>query len=355
MNPQPQRTSHFQYLFAIFWFLTSIALAVEPTVHWRMENNGQDAMGYQDLLELQNITFSTDCIEGSYSMSFDKSQKALAIVSKSLTNRAEIKKSFFHQKYQERTFSLWFKTTDQEISPNPIQYLLKLGGNVNCVNISLNDDKVVAFIGIRMPIEENRDFISLQGPYLPLQWNHVVFRFKNGQGALFINGKKVAQDAFRKNDAWVQAGKGGALGGINDVFYDNHNEVVGDEPLPKFFFNGLIDDVQLFAEALSNKGVYKLYQRTRLTHTGQDAIANTQHSPSIQMDTPVAKEVKTVEFPTIEEAQISPLFKTDPQTSSNIETVPNKQFSKIIVIGLFFFISGLMIVATTLILYKKSG
>ena len=309
---------------------------------------------YQDLIELQNITFSTDCVEGSYSMSFDNRKDAVAIVSENLaSNHAEVKTSFFHQKYSERTLSIWFKAKHENNSPDQIQYLIELGGHINGLNISLKGDKVIAFIGVYLPLDELRDSLSLQGSYLSQEWTHVVVRFMHGKGHLFINGKKVAQDAFIKNDFWRAASKGGALGGVYDVFYDNHNEIAHKEPLPMSSFNGLIDSVKFFNVGLTREDIHDLYQRGRqlIIDNSQKRRDKNQHSPSMQTSPSVEQKAAATSPSTSSESLESPSLKFEVTPKTPIH---KKKFTKTIAIGVCLVIIGLMIVVTSVIVYKTT-
>lgn len=96
----------------------------------------------------------------------------------------------------------------------------------------------------------------------PGQWTHVVFTMEGTTGTLYLNGvPRATRDDFSVTLADVTAG------GTSDNYLGNN-----DWPDPTF--DGLLDDVRLYASVLSDADVAALYadgsaQRTRITITAE--------------------------------------------------------------------------------------
>ena len=233
----------------------------EPYIHWRMERTREDSMGRENLFDLQHITFSKDRLEGAYSMVFDRSKGSKVIISE----RMDTPTLFLQKKCRERTISLWFKPLRLEKAPREAKYYLIHSGIAasNGLAIYLQNGRIYARAAARKSKEEKEE-INLQGLYLEDLWNHVAFRFDQGQGTLFVNGQKVAEQSFAKITELRGSRLGAALGAKMSHMQKNSGMMdasMSQEVNPKKSqsFNGYIDDVQFYQQALSDQAIKRIF------------------------------------------------------------------------------------------------
>lgn len=83
------------------------------------------------------------------------------------------------------------------------------------------------------------------------RWYHVAVAYTPGRATIYVDGRLVDRDTYGQ----------GALTGVNFVRIGEHNDDAGTYGTRRFF-KGAIDDVRLYARALSADEVAHLYQGT---------------------------------------------------------------------------------------------
>ena len=242
--------SLFFYVLTYFLILPLPISASEPVIHWRMELNGKDSQGNADIPAFTSTSFSKDCVEGSYALSFNSSKKSKVILSTYATSHDH----FTQKPYTERTISLWFK--DQKSSNESEQCLYKSGtektgfvlyllkGSLH-VSVMNNEDPKTA--------EEKH----LQTTYKSNQWNHAVCRFNQGKIELFLNGEKVAEDTLTKHKKIPSALGSSSLGMVLG------KTIFSKKTSNSYHYHGLMDDIKFYNTAVDNSEIKKLFQHSK--------------------------------------------------------------------------------------------
>ena len=384
-----RKLSFLLILLSGFSLVGALAEPPKPYVHWRMENNGQDMMGHQNLLELNHTTFSNDSVEGSYSLSFDNHKNAHAIISKSFSISTPTSHNFIHFPFSKRTLSLWFKTRLNSIPPKEVQYLLKIGA-LNGFTLFLKDQMLFAGVSSNFDQSNNQlsNYLTIQAPFTPQKWHHITIRFHEGKFSLFLNGVKQGT----KTLASIQLQRnilGSSLGSTYDGYFDvltgiNHKTSTA----PSFFFHGLIDDVQIYTLALSDEDIINLSEHKMPLGQYDQASYDSSHletvpsrskpikltapkkpkSAPIKLTTPkkpkptkevkisaVSKKARSNEITSIENSTTEDfLIKAEP--NQTFEPAKKDSSLKILLLAIFAIIIGITIITAAIILmtHKKT-
>ena len=246
------------------------AESVNPVIHWRMEGNGHDNMGNEDMVQLRHVTFSNDAVEGSQSMSFDNAKDSEATICETLPVFND--RSFTHKAFNELTLSLWFKTKPLLTNTDQRLYLIEFASR-NGLSLYVQKDTLYGTFSTHT----GKTYYSLlTTPIEQEKWNHVVLWFKLGETALFLNGKKVSQGELPNSLTFISKSRNGSsVGSVCDHFFDlklkHRDNITNPETAysTSLSFNGLIDDIQLYHIALTDNDITKLFNHQKPIETYQ--------------------------------------------------------------------------------------
>ena len=257
------KTALLTVLFATLVPLLGFA-TMEPIIHWEFEGNGKDRMGNLDILQIRGATFSDDSVRGSQAILFNQSKYNSVNISV-----GKFENDFTRFGYSQRTLSLWFKAFKPSIKKIKNRILFMSGEINKGLKIRVGSDlvSVTLYTLVDDQLYEN----YLKAPYKLETWHHIVFRFNEGNLALFLDGKLVDEDSCVTKQI-SSFNKGSSLGALLKI---SDGEVKLHSP-----YNGLIDDIKIFDVALSDKNIKKLFHHKQMN----EALENTQlkHASAFQ-------------------------------------------------------------------------
>jgi len=208
---------------------TSIASA-DLAARWTFNNNGNDQVGALNWTLNGGASYSTDRKEGSHSLQLDGVDDYAALPGSGLMSDT----------FTVKTVLLWFKPN----STVGTQVIYEEGGASNGLAIRIKDGVLEAVT------KTNPDAFRLSTPLAGTGWSHVAASFDNGSFRLYLNGALVGSTAttFTQVASHTNAS---AIGGRNGS--DTFNDSSGTG-----YFGGLIDDVQVYNEALSETKILEI-------------------------------------------------------------------------------------------------
>ncbi len=209
--------------------------------HYPFNNDGTDITAYANAATLTNASPTTD--------RFGKANKALAV------NNSQAKAAnSAQQNSANTTISFWVKVA--EVPASGEVYMLSNGGWQERWKISLPNHRKPVF-STKNAAGQNVDMDSDSVP-LPIgAWRHVAMTHDGVNNKIFINGllKKSVTSA-------------GALGTTTKPLG------IGYDPIDSSgFFNGSLDEVQIYNVALSDVEVLALFNAQNTAPTNTDILA----------------------------------------------------------------------------------
>jgi len=191
--------------------------------HWNFDNDATDSVGNLNWTLEGGVSYSTDAKEGSHSLLLDGANGHAYQAAVGMLNGV----------FSAKTAMMWFKAD----SINGTQVLFDQGGFTNGLGIRVNNGTLQAGV-----VNANVGFTA-STPFTSSDWTHVAAVFDSGSLLLYMNGEQQAVTAatFAAVGSHTSAAAIGARRG-SDAFGTADN---GD------YFDGLIDDVRLYDNALT--------------------------------------------------------------------------------------------------------
>ncbi len=215
-----------------------------PTLaRWRYNGSPADAIGNLDAVLIDGAGFVTDARELTHALSLDGVSQFAAVAGDVLGDALNA-----------RTFSLWFKANDPGAAG--FQELFDAGGLYNGFAVRLNSGALEAAVR-RKPGVEPAEQRTLSVPFSSTDWNHVAVVFDGTGGGvfkLFLN----AQSILSADPAWTVIPTHGDEWGIGARNDDDAFGIDGANDAGSDFFDGNIDDVRIFPDALSGPMILDL-------------------------------------------------------------------------------------------------
>ena len=350
----------------------------KPYIHWPLDQSKTDIMENLEIRQYVKVDFSQDRIEGDYAALFNNEIKGARIgISRSPSKRDKSPLDFLNNAYSERSFSLWFKALAPSTNTDLEQSLFDFGiVTVGGASLYIKDTTLYGGFGQTDDFKsfeynnlyelekkdsfdakgfiasklETKEFVQLRTPFQIEKWNHTVLVFDKGKTSLYLNGKQMDQGTLKDVQAIpyldIHAVFGSNMG--SSIFYNrsdiNHNT-----------FNGLIDDIKIYNSALTENDVVSIYQ-DRLANKAVVPEHPLVASKTSKLSNPSSPLVNSVSGESKPEPTIAVSeFQPPPEYHSNN---PQKSQTKLVVAGVLFGTTGIIIICVALLLYfspaKKS-
>jgi hypothetical protein len=204
--------------------------SADLVARWTFNNNSNDQIGVLNWTLSGGATYSTDHKEGSASLQLDGVDDYAALPSSGLMSDA----------FTVKTVLLWFK-------PNALagtQVIYDEGGSSNGLALRLREGVLEAVV------KTNPNAFTVSTPLSGTSWSHAAVSFDNGLLKLYLNGALAGSTtaSFTQVASHTNVSGLGARNG-QDSF---GGSATGD------YFGGLIDDVQVYNEALSEATILQI-------------------------------------------------------------------------------------------------
>jgi len=199
------------------------SVSADLAAHWKFNNDATDSVGSLDWTLNGGASYSTDAQEGSHSLQLDGVDDYASQASTSILNDA----------FSTETVAMWFKAD----TTSGTQVLYDEGGTTRGLSIRIDNGNLEA------AIREASTQVTASTSFSITDWSHVAVTFDNGLFKLYLNGAE--QDSITAGFTIATAHSNAAgIGACNgqDAFGGSST---GD------YFGGLIDDVQVYDNALS--------------------------------------------------------------------------------------------------------
>jgi len=209
-------------------FETSATATIpDPLAHWPMDGTGQDIVNSHNGTPTNGAAFSTESKIGTQSLSLDGIDDHLHLV--------DFGTGFMHDAFSTRSLTMWIK-------PDILTGTLTLfdeGGNGRGFAIRIKDGDLEG--GIRNGGASTQTLISAAYP-TDGNWHHLGMVFNSSVFQLYIDGLNVAQATAAYSSIGDHTDPGGIGLSLN-------TDALG-APETRWYYDGLIDDVKLFDQAL---------------------------------------------------------------------------------------------------------
>ncbi len=217
-----RRLLHFIFILVVLFPVAHAS--ADLIAHWKFDNNGNDEIGSLTWTLNNGATFSTDRKEGSHSLLCDGVDDH--------AHHTPPDGSATRAAFSTHTVTLWFKAD----TVSGTQVIFDEGGSTNGLAIRIND-------GFLETAAQNSQVIfTTSTPFSSTDWTHVAVTFEDGLLKLFVDG--VEQASVTASFTTVSAHSNAAGIGARRSQDAFDNTATGD------YFGGLIDDVQIYSEAL---------------------------------------------------------------------------------------------------------
>lgn len=227
-------------------------LRKEPEASWKFNNSLSDASGNnKGLVNVGGLYDAADKVEGSHSISFNGTNQYVDITG--ATN------DYLRGGYTAKSVSFWMKSNDN--TGNRI--VMDLGGSDDGLVVRL--DANILYAGIA----SNNVRRTISTAYTSTSWNHIALVYHVNQFQLFINGALVASNNAVGFNAVGTTTNNSRLGGTNGTNSFNLTTGIG-------LFNGYLDNVEIFDNALSATDISQIINNTLL-----QANATTSSLPAL--------------------------------------------------------------------------
>jgi len=205
--------------------------SADLVAHWKFNNDGTDSIGAADCTLQNGASYSTDSKEGSHSLSLD------GIDDYAIPTASGV----MYDPFREETVAIWFKAA----STSGTHVLFNEGGWTNGLTIRINAGTLQAAVRI------GTNQATASTSFASTEWTHVAVTFDNGSLRLYVNGAEeaAATAGFSTVPSHTNASGIGARN-AQDAF--GGGDFTGD------YFSGLIDDVQMYDNALSAAEIAEL-------------------------------------------------------------------------------------------------
>ena len=223
------KKSLFLILTASLLGLTSNASAA-LVARWTFNNSPNDQVGALNWALNGGATYSTERKEGSHSLQCDGKDDYASLAGSGLMSAA----------FTTKTIMLWFKPN----ATTGTQVLYDEGGSTQGIAIRVNNGMLEA------AARASSVMATVSTPLSSTNWSHVAISFNSGLFKLYLDGVEVGSTtaAFTSVPSHTNVSGLGARN-AQDAF---GTAATGD------YFGGLIDDVQVYNEALSAEMILEI-------------------------------------------------------------------------------------------------
>ncbi len=160
-----------------------------------------------------------------------------------LMNTASL--DLFRDPFTERTISIWFRTDNNRFGTHMIY---DEGNLQNGISISKWGGKLYV-------TASNTERFQMEGLFIYYEgWQHVALRFDRGDIRAYLNGEMIGQETapFTEMGGYTEDLSLGAT--LNSAAFS----VGAGEGMPAHYFDGSVDDLQVFDEALPEDEIRRL-------------------------------------------------------------------------------------------------
>jgi len=204
--------------------------SADLAAHWSFDNDETDSVGSLNWTLNGGATYSTDAQEGSHSLQLDGVDGYAGQASTSILNDA----------FSTETVLMWFKAD----TTSGTQVLYDEGGTTRGLSIRIDNGNLEA------AIRDASTQVTVSTSFSITDWSHVAITFDNGLFKLYLNGAE--QDSIMAGFTIATAHSNAAGIGARNAQDAFGNSSTGD------YFGGLIDDVQVYDNALSASDIAAL-------------------------------------------------------------------------------------------------
>lgn len=207
-----------------------------PEAIWKFDNSLADASGNGRTLSQTNnpVYDAADKREGTHAIRFNGTSQYVSIPTTS---------SFLQNAYNQKTVAFWMKSNNN--TGNRI--LVDIGGNDDGLAIRLDGNRLYAGVA------SNNSRINISVAYTSTGWNHVALVYNVNSLRLYVNGSEVASNTNLGFTALTTTSNGSRIGYVNSS--NAFNSSSG-------YFNGWVDDFEIYASALTASDVTNLMNNT---------------------------------------------------------------------------------------------
>ena len=191
--------------------------------HWKFNNDATDSVGALNWTLNGGASYSTDAQEGSHSLQLDGVDDYAGQTSTLILNDA----------FSTETVVMWFKAN----STSGTQVLYDEGGTTRGLSIRINNSNLEA------AIRDDSTQVTASTSFSSTDWSHVAVTFDNGLFKLYLHGTE--HDSITAGFTTATAHSNAAGIGARNSQDSFGGTATGD------YFGGLIDDVQVYDNALS--------------------------------------------------------------------------------------------------------
>lgn len=154
---------------------------------------------------------------------------------------------FMHTPFSERTVALWVKADDV----NGNRVIVDEGGTGNGLAIRLNEGK------LQFSVRSGSTEATILADYGDTDWHHIASVYKAGQIHLYVDGEKVGSGEA----PFEQIGNHGDDSAIGATFDGDACGSTGRGAVPWNFFQGIMDEIYYYSNALTDEEISDLYNR----------------------------------------------------------------------------------------------
>lgn len=218
---------------------------------WQLNNSYADVSGNsRSLAQTNNPTFnSSDKKEGTHSLGFNGTSQYVTPPASS---------SFLQNAYSQKTIAFWMKSSNN--TGNRI--IVDIGGSDDGLALRLDASRLYAGVA------SNNTRYNISIAYTSTGWNHIALVYNGNSIRLYVNGVEAAANTSMTFTSITTTTNGSRIGTVNST--NAFNTGTG-------YFNGLLDDINIYATALSASDIVNLMNNTAI---GQ-SYATTAALPSV--------------------------------------------------------------------------
>ncbi|MFT3846783.1 MAG: fibronectin type III domain-containing protein [Lacibacter sp.] len=218
---------------------------------WKLDNVYTDASGNGRTLTQTNtpVFNSSDKKEGTHSLGFNGSSQYVTPPASS---------SFLQNAYSQKTVAFWMKSSDNTGN----RVIVDIGGSDDGLALRLDASRLYAGVA------SNNTRYNISTAYTSTGWNHIALVYNGNTLRLYVNGVEAASNTSMAFTSITTTSNGSRIGTVNSS--NAFNTGTG-------YFSGLLDDINIYAAALSSADIVNLMNNTAVSQS----YATTTGLPSV--------------------------------------------------------------------------